>query len=145
MSSCSVRMASGVRCSAPDFLRDCRFSRRPGKTYNSAVSLRAVSRSVFCGNSGCQALGRRHSLGTGFRRDICNTHIVPLVYSLPRVVRRAAYESCFHAAHPSGRCDRLAHRQKAKQRRQKPEKDAPLVIDTALILCYNQAVYRMRR
>lgn len=43
-----------------------------------------------------------------------------LVYSLPRVVRRAAYESCFHAAHPSGRCDRLAHRQKAKQRRKKP-------------------------
>ena len=114
-----ARMASGVRCSAPDFLRDCRFSRRPGKTYNSAVSLRAVSRLGVCGNSGCQALGRRYSVGTGFRRDICNAHTVPLVCSLPRVVRRAAYESCFHAAHPSGRRDRLAHRQKAKQRRKK--------------------------
>ena len=145
MSACSVRMARGVRCSAPGVLRDCRFSRRPCKTYNSALSLRAVSRSSIGGNSGCQALGRRQSLGTGFRCDICNTYAFPLLYSLSRVVRRAAYESCFHAAHPSGRCDRLAHRQKAKQRRKKPEKDAPLVIDTALILCYNQAVYRMRR
>ena len=145
MSSCSVRMARGVRCSAPDVLRDCRFSRRPRKTYNSAVSLRTVSRSSIGGNSGCKALGRRYSLGTGFRCDICLHHSVPLVYSPPCIVCRAAYESCFHAAHPSGRRDRLAHRQKAKQRRKKPEKDAPLVIDTALILCYNQAVYRMRR